>query len=116
MKAEPWLIVTCPSPSLDPDSRDKARWTKEPVDHDEEFPHLGRIIVRKRANCDIGTQLDLPLTGELATALGTQIPRSLQAIQGDIVEPRQEERVRFDRIDRAVDPDRGYAGLAYPLA
>jgi hypothetical protein len=71
------------------------RWTKEPVDHDEEFSHLGSIIVRKRANCDIGSQVDLPPTHVLVTALEkTYIPRSLQAIQGDIVEPRQEERVR----------------------
>jgi hypothetical protein len=32
---------------------------KEPIDHDEQFPHLGSIIVRKLANCDLGLQPDL---------------------------------------------------------
>src|SRR4029077_5728797 len=40
----------------------EVRRTEEPIDRDEQRPHLGNVIVRKRANCDLGAQVGLPPT------------------------------------------------------
>jgi len=49
----------------------EVRRTKEPIDHNEQFPHLGSIILRKRANCDLGAQVGLLLVCAFAaTAWG----------------------------------------------
>jgi len=35
----------------------RGRRAKKPIYRDEQFPHLGSIIVHKLANCDLGLQL-----------------------------------------------------------
>ena len=36
--------------------------TEKPIDRDEQFPHLGGVILRKWSNCDLGAQVGLPST------------------------------------------------------